>query len=306
MVNHPTPYSLLTGFVQSRDVFRTVAQIDQLKDAGSTASQMMKRLNRDGVWTYFSLPWHAVRVVYTEHEQPSAIAIGPDGIVSFSDAKGATEENVDEEGPDGPSRRGPIRDLKLIAGVPYAVGMSRQVYRREGADNWTHQDEGTLAPRGVMALSGLNSLDGLTESCIYAVGFNGEIWRRLNGDWQQLNSPTMSVLHTVKVVREDLIFASGQLGTLLRSDGEHWEVIEHGADVADLWGIEWFDGKLYVACDQGLFRLDEHDALQHVDMKLDPLATCRHLHSADGVLLSTGPKHMCWSEDGTLWQDVTP
>jgi hypothetical protein len=28
----------LMGFVQSRDVFRMTAQIDQLKDAGSTAS----------------------------------------------------------------------------------------------------------------------------------------------------------------------------------------------------------------------------------------------------------------------------
>jgi hypothetical protein len=123
-------------------------------------------------------------------------AIGPDGIILFGTAGGDVEEHVDGEGPDGPGRRGPIRDLKLIAGVPYAVGMSRQVYRRDGAYNWTHQDEGTLAPKGVVTLSGFNALDGPAESCIYAVGFNGEIWRRLNGGWQQLDSPTTLGLHS--------------------------------------------------------------------------------------------------------------
>ena len=184
--------------------------------------------------------------------------------------------------------------------------MGRQVFRREGADNWTRQDQGVVLPRGEIQLCGFNSIDGLSEDAIYAVGFNGEIWLRSHSKWQQQDSPTNLVLHKVKVVREDLIFASGQMGTLLRSDGNHWETIEHDAITDDLWGMEWFQGELYLACDSGLFKLDSKDQLVEVDMQLSPKPTCRHLHANDGVLWSCGPKHVTWTEDGQTWSDVTP
>lgn len=183
--------------------------------------------------------------------------------------------------------------------------MGRQVYRREGVDNWTRQDQGVVLPRGEIQLCGFNSIDGLSEDAIYAVGFNGEIWFRSHNKWQQQSSPTNLVLHKVRVVREDLIFASGQMGTLLRSDGNHWETIEHDAITDDLWGMEWFQGELYLACDSGLFKLDSKDQLVEVDMQLSPKPTCRHLHANDGVLWSCGPKHVIWTEDGQTWNDVT-
>ncbi|RON22545.1 hypothetical protein BK663_26065 [Pseudomonas lini] len=60
----------------------------------------------------------------------------------------------------------------------------------------------------------------------------------------------------VKVVREDLVFICGQMGTLLRGDGSQWEAVGQDATSEDLWGMEWFNGELYFACDSGLFRLD--------------------------------------------------
>lgn len=297
--------SFLSGFIQGRNIGRVIAQIDQLKDQGSTASILLKWDRAQSRWFHFRLQWHATRMGFVEHPEPTLIAIGHDGIASVSTANGASEEEVDSS-LDGPSRRGPIRDLQLIAGVPYAVGMGRQVYSREGVDNWTRQDQGVVLPRGEIQLCGFNSIDGLSEDAIYAVGFNGEIWLRSHNKWQQQDSPTNLVLHKVKVVREDLIFASGQMGTLLRSDGNHWKTIEHDAITDDLWGMEWFQGELYLACDSGLFKLDSKDQLVEVDMQLSPKPTCRHLHANDGVLWSCGPKHVTWTEDGQTWNDVTP
>jgi len=297
--------SFLSGFMQNRSTGRAIAQIDTLKDQGSTASVLLKWDGTQGKWFYFNLEWHATRVCFVDRPEMAVIAIGPDGFASISTAAGASVEEIDAS-PDGPSRRGPIRDLKVIGGAPYVAGMGRQVYRREGSDRWTRQDQGVVLPRGEIQLSGFNSIDGLSEDAVYAVGFNGEIWLRSHNRWQQQDSPTHLVLHQVRVVREDIIYASGQMGTLLRSDGTHWEIVEQDTTSDDLWGMAWFRDELYLACDSGLFKLDSKDRLIEVDMRLSPRPSCRHLHANDGVLWSCGPKHVTWTEDGQNWTDVTP
>ncbi|QDH68707.1 sialidase family protein [Marilutibacter alkalisoli] len=298
-------YSFLSGFMQSHNVGRVIAQVDYLKENGSTASILLKWDRSANHWFSFDLEWHATRICFVEVPEPMVLATGPDGIVSVSTMAGSTEEEIDDS-LDGPARRGPIRDLQLIAGMPYATGMGRQVYRREGANNWTRQDQGVVLPRGKIELCGFNSIDGLNESNLYAVGFNGEVWQRKDGQWLNHESPTNLVLHRIKVVREDLAYACGQMGTLLRSNGSHWEAIKHDAVTDDLWGMEWFNNELYLACDSGLFRLDGNDDLIAVDMKLPSKASCRHLHANDGVLWSCGPKNVVWTEDGQTWTEVTP
>ncbi|WP_369940122.1 WD40/YVTN/BNR-like repeat-containing protein [Xanthomonas medicagonis] len=296
--------SFLSGFMQGRGIGRVIAQIDALKDHGATETLLLKWDRAQCAWFYFELGWHATRVCFVEHTEPTLLAVGPDGLVSVSTADGASEEVIDASA-DGPSRRGPIRDLRVIAGVAYVVGMGRQVYRREADGQWTRQDHGTVLPRGEPALCGFNAIDGLSEERLYAVGFNGEIWLRHRGQWQQQDSPTPLVLHRVRVIRDDLVYACGQMGTLLRSDGMRWQRIEHDATRDDFWGMEWFNGELYLACDSGLFKLDSQDHLVAVDMQLSPTPSCRHLHASDGVLWSCGPKHVVWTEDGQRWIDVT-
>ncbi len=298
-------YSFLSGCMQSRTIGRVIVQVDSLKERGSTASKLLKWDRSQNRWFSFNLEWHATRICAHETPDILVLATGPDGIVSASSLAGATEEEIDAS-LDGPSRRGPARDLQLIGGVPYVAGMGRQVYRREGAGHWTRQDHGVVLPRGEVQLCGFNSIDGLSEEAVHAVGFNGEIWLRRHNQWQQQDSPTHLVLHKVKAVREDLIYASGQSGTLLRGDGAHWESIEQDATSDDIWGMEWFKGELYLACDSGLFKLDSKDTLVEVDMRLSSRPSCRHLHANDGVLWSCGPKHVTWTEDGQNWHDVTP
>lgn len=298
-------YSFLSGFMQSRNVGRVIAQVDVLKESGSTASKLLKWDRSQNRWFSFNLEWHATRICAIEVPEIMVFATGPDGIVSVSTMSGSTEEEIDDS-LDGPARRGPIRDLQLIDGVPYATGMGRQVYRREGPVKWTRQDQGVVLPRGEIELCGFNSIDGLREENLYAVGFNGEIWQRLEGKWFKRESPTNLVLHRVKVVREDLVFICGQMGTLLRGNGSQWEAIEQDATSDDLWGMEWFNGELYLTRDSGLFRLDGNDNLVAVDMKLPGKPSCRHLHANDGVLWSCGPKNVVWTEDGQSWTEVTP
>ncbi|KHL56872.1 hypothetical protein [Xanthomonas cannabis] len=298
-------YTFFSAYMQNRNVGRVIAQIDFLTERGSTRSTLLKWDRSQSRWFAFNLEWQAIQLSAPEDPEVMVLAVGANGLVSVSTVAGPTEESVDTSA-NGPARRGPIRDLQIIGGTAYVAGMGRQVYRREQAGNWTRQDDGMVLARGQIQLCGFNSIGGMSETLIYAVGFNGEIWKCSNGQWLQQDSPTTLVLHKVKVVREDLVFACGQQGILLRNTGGGWKTIAQDVTTDDLWGMEWFQQELYVACDRGLFKLDNTGRLVEVDMRLSPKPSCRHLHANDGVLWSCGPKHVTWTEDGQTWVDVTP
>ncbi len=294
-------YSFLSGYVQDKNVCRVLAQINELRNKGSTSSGVMSW--KQGQWYSHDIDWTSTRIDGVTEPELEIIAIGPDGIALIVTMQGVTEENIDDSD-EGPDRRGDMRDLRYIGHHFYAVGMSRQVYRRESPGKWSRQDAGVVLPPGDLTVCGFNAIDGLNEKIIYAVGFNGEIWQRKNSKWQQVDSPTNAVLHRVRVIKKDVIFACGQNGVLLRSDGKTWDFIDQEATTEDLWGMEWFKDKLYLSCDDGMFVLEGDDSLTKV--KLEEGWTCRHLHANDGVLWSFGPRHLAWTDDGEKWNDVTP
>lgn len=300
-----TPYSFGSCHVQNRGTIRVISQFDDLADAGEIASNVMKWIAKDGSWNSFSVEWSAVRLWLTTEPQIELCILGPSGEAMVVSQTGHGEETLDET-MQGPQGRGNLRDLRFIGKHLYAAGMSRQVYRREGADRWRHRDEGTVLPLGSKTVAGFNSIDGLTEDDIYAVGFGGEIWRCVKGLWHQVESPTNVVLHRVKVIRNDLAYACGQEGVLLRGRGDNWEQIDHGAAEDDLWDAEWHGDRLYLAHDDGLFTLRDAGTLEAVKFGLRGAISCRHLHANDGILLSSGPKHVMWTSDGKKWQDITP
>lgn len=299
------PYSFLFGFVQNRQCGRVIAQIDELKDSGSTASTLLKWSRLENRWFSFRLDWHATRLCIKDNPEIELIAVGPDGIVSVGTSSGNHEEDIDATDK-GPKRKGDIRDLRLIGTHVYVTGMSRQVYRREGSGNWTRQDNGMVQDPGTIKVSGFNAIDGVSEGDVFAVGFGGEIWRRQKNVWRKLDSPTNLVLYRVRTVNKNLAYACGQDGVLLRGNGDRWEPIPHSTVDEDLWGMEWYQDRLYVGCDSGIYILTEDDNLEKIDIGLSGKKTYRHLHQNDGVMLSVGPKHVLWTEDGHSWKDITP
>lgn len=299
------PFSFLSGIVQDRNVGRVIAQVDELKEAGSTNSRLLRWTRSDGKWQSYRLKWHAIRLGVIPGSDPVIVAIGPDGSYIEGTSAGPSEGYIDNSD-DGPNRRGDIRDLRIIGGHAYATGMSRQIYRREAAGVWHRFDDGVVQPRGAISVAGFNAIDGLDENNIYAVGFNGEIWHFQNLKWTRIDSPTGVVLHRVRTVRDNIVFACGQEGVLIEGFDSQWRIVEHGISLPDLWGMEWFNDRLYVACDDGLYALKSNDVLEKINIGLGDNWTFRHLHANDGVLWSFGPKHICWTEDMVTWHDVTP
>lgn len=295
--------SFLSGFVQSRDVARVIAVIDEMAEEGENYSWLMKWTASDEKWVRFDVPWAATRMWVITDRGVEVVTTGPEGRVSILTPSGNSEEEIDNS-PDGPPTAGEIRDLRGIGKGLYACGMWRQVYRRDKPGSWSRQDQGVLKKPSVKGIVGFNSIDGMDEDDVFAVGFGGEIWRRVKRKWRQLESPTNAILYRVRAIKKNLIYAAGQKGVLLRGNGDNWEQIDHTATKDDLWGMEWFGNTLYVSSDNAIYRLTAGDDLEKLNLgKID---TCGHLHANDGVMWSFGTKNVAYTRDAVKWTDVTP
>lgn len=303
----PLSFLFLSGWVQDRNTVRVTAQIDAAAEAGSTASRRLKWQRSGGKWSSSKVPFRLVRIVTrNEADGGHLYAISPQGSVSAADLKGPWEEQVDPSD-EGPRLRGPLRDLRVIAGEIYCAGMGRQVYQRLGRNNWQHIDAGMVAPLGVISgVSGFNSIDGVDADLLIAAGFNGEIWCRRQSRWTQMASPTNVVLHWIRVLGAGRAFCSGQKGVLLEWDGNLWRVVDLGGLDENIWCIEWFRDHLYLATDTRLLRLTPAYKLEEVKGLPGGEGVFRELHANDGVLLATGPKYVKLTEDGAKWDDITP
>lgn len=301
----PTPYTFISGLVQDRDTVRVTSQIDEISDAGSTATQRMRWHRSNSRWSAVPADFRMVKLAMMFGKSLQLFAISPEGSVSAADAGGDWEEEVDAS-KDGPSRRGEIRDMRVIDGVLYCAGMSRQVYRRIGRNKWKRMDAGVIQSRGNISVSGFNSIDGVSNDQLFAAGFNGEIWCRSGDAWTQMASPTNVVLNWIRVIAADRAFCAGQQGVLLEWDGILWKAVDLGGVSEDIWSVEWFRGNLFLATDAGLYRLSPRYKLEKLKGLPEKDSACRELHARSDLLVSTGPKHVWITEDGDKWQDITP
>jgi hypothetical protein len=83
---------------------------------------------------------------------------------------------------------------------------------------------------------------------------------------------------------------------------DHWGIVNHKNVIDDIWGLAWFNDKLYLSTTTAVYTL-EGDRLEFVDMGDDQPNTCFHLSAADGVLWSIGAKDVM-SYDGKKWTRI--
>jgi hypothetical protein len=255
-----------------------------------------------GEWGSWLIEWSTAAICVTDTPVFQVLCMGNGGRIQVGSASGFSEESVDDS-KEGPPHRGMLRDMRLIGKHFYAAGMGRQVYKRAAPGKWIRADGGVLAPRGKAKGLGFESIDGFTEESILAVGWRGEIWHFDGRRWQQEASPTNVILNRVLCAPDGNAYVCGQAGVLVRGKPGKWELVEHDVTEDNFWGMTWFQGRLWLATLDGLYRLADAGRLEPVSMgEGDPL-TCGWLDANDGVLWSIGAEDLAFY-DGEVWTEV--
>lgn len=294
-------YSITTGTVRYSDLAYLLTTNDEVAADGH-ASSLIFDLDM-GQWAAGSVNWLACSGTVCHVPEERFIVLGTDGSINVSGGGEVKEEPPIRPAGMDPRKRGPLREIRGIAGGrAYAVGTCRQAYVRDGEGQWRCIDESAQGDDVPVTDTSFESIDGFDEQDIYAVGWEGEIWRYDGTRFTRVASPTSLALHKVRCAPDGHAYACGQRGTLLRGRNDRWEAIEHESTTEDLWGLEFFDGHLYVSSARCVYRL-EGGKLKPVDFGDDPPATCYHLSAADGIMWSIGPKDLM-EFDGSAWKRI--
>lgn len=285
-MNHEST-SFLAGCVAAADYFLFAKQIDE--DAGAGAPNTSFFAHDEGAWSVFpdSAGWSCIAMATCKPEGAlrTVVAIGASGQwwetqpATLSTATGRIE-----------GVRGHLRSLRVIGGAFYAVGMGRRVYRREAPGDWRamHAPEAT-AEQGVI---GFEDMDAFDEGDLYAVGWQGEIWRRHTGRWMRVQSPVSANLNAVCCASDGVVYVVGDEGVMLRGRGDAWQIIETGRG-DNLMDVAEHQGQIYVVTDFRILKLQEGRLVAERDFEDDdPPHTCLMLEPGPGALLSIGPSQV--------------
>lgn len=292
-------FSFVTGAIRERDLAYLVLSSDAAAKKKMPLSGFVQ-WEPEGWGDGGQQRWLTVGACIVHSPRTQLLAVGEQGQALLLGSGDRHEETIGA-GKRSPKHRGPLRSVRTIGDAAYAVGMDRQVYRRCGENDWREvRGAPPSAKRGHVA--GFNAIDGFGENELYAVGWDGEIWRGDARAWKQCDSPTGAVLTDVCCGGDGVVYACGRNGLLVRAgDARRWELINTGTE-DDLWSVVFFEGKLYAASFGNVFVL-EGKRLRPMNFGKHEPKTCGRLTSGAGMLWSIGAKDVL-SFDGKKWSRI--
>lgn len=294
-------FSFAIGAVRSKDIGYLVLSNDEMSHKKIRYSGFVQW--HAGEWADGGhTEWLTAGIAIAKQPLEQMIAVSEFGKVLLLGSGDRHEEEIGSS-KNSPKDRGPLRGVRNIEGNIYVVGMDRQVYRRDGVNLWSSIDKGARPTVANDEVVGFESIDGFKERDMYAVGWEGEIWRYNGKIWTQIDSPTNFILVDVCCGGDSKVYACGRRGLLLRGKDDQWGIIEHESITDDIWSLAWFREKLYLSTMNAVYTLDKNDQLKKVNMGKDVPETCFNLSTADGVLWSIGAKDVM-SFDGKKWMRI--
>lgn len=222
---------------------------------------------------------------------------------------------------------GYVNRIRAVGDQLYVCGQSRQVYRFEwdGQDLATGRWEDMAGPMRQPPMPeppdgtdeeafdrwldendaiDFTDIGGPASNDLYAIG--DETWHWDGRTWRQLTLPTDEPLAALKVLNDKELVLVGHNGTVLHGNAQSgFTELSAIEDNQNFTGVEWFDGRLFLASNFGLFVYDpQSKRIAPYATGLKPELKDAHLLEAkDGVLWSFGFKDLAWS-DGHRWTRV--
>lgn len=329
----------------SKDLFRTIQSACLISshlplfgealnefEGSSVISTFAPRLRPSAPWRRQIVEgWLIVAVAYWESNEVRCI-LSREGDVNLY-GPGGTPDRTYQIPEAGVMRAdaagyGYVNRIRAIGNSLYVCGQSRQVYRFvagaehvldghweefAGAMRQPPMDEPPEDAGDAKALDrwlddndavDLEDIAGSSDSDLYAAG--DECWHFDGQRWQQLQLPTDEAIHAIKVLDAEHVVMVGHNGTVLMGNARTgFAELSSAHDNQNFTGVEWFDGRLYLASNLGLFTYDPASRkIQALATALQPPLQDSHLLEAKGgVLWSFGFKDLAYCE-GKTWTRV--
>jgi len=148
----------------------------------------------------------------------------------------------------------------------YTVGWPRRICLRKGSGSWALVDNGMPLPKRlystdeqdvVNAVSGytLRDLAGFSETDMYAVGDDGEIWQWDGSRWTRCAFPTNERLSAV-ACGDGTVYVTTQRGSVWAGRGNAWKLLVDEERSVAFRDCAWFANKLWCGSDYGVWALE--------------------------------------------------
>ena len=245
--------------------------------------------------------WNAVALDVFRQPRPGVVVLGEFGKVIIAGPGVLRVEDIGIEG-SAEDQIVPMRALKVLGRNVYAVGMRRQAYLRSEQGAWTAIHGKMLSPLKSEAVRGFEAIDGYSDTELYAVGWEGEIWQFNGRSWKANVSPTNLIMTSVCCSPAGKVYVCGQAGLILCGRHDSWEVVETEGIKDDFWSVVSFKGRVYVSGFRNIFELTDHGLVEVKEASA--LTKAFYSLSTNGEMLwSTGSKAIL-SFDGTRWMRI--
>lgn len=315
-------YSTITnydGFIVKRDAVAFIAKSDSLEYNDYSRSIMYTCAN--GRWGHSPIPF----MVNSSISVNFAVGDVPFKIFSLGEMSGSIEiywpmgRKIEYEYlPGATLERGllHLQQIREISGKILVVGITSQIFMRDDS-GWHIFNQGIEPPELKAADSkngltyqelrnwqkeviALNSVDGVSIDNAYAAGDDGNIIYRSNGVWKKLPKITNANLRRIRAVDSNNVYIVGDNGVLLQGNVNDGFSLVHTGVNDNFWGVEWFNGKLYIGgANTGVYVYNGNSVNRVSGLNL---TECHTLHSRDGQLLVVGNKDAYLTEDGIRWR----
>lgn len=176
-----------------------------------------------------------------------------------------------------------------VGSALYAVGSPFRVFQRLPGQAWREHKAIPIPPdlkskdedkiTRALTRSTFFDLAGFSESDMYAVGDEGNVWHFDGKQWTRCEFPTNLRLQTVTCAGDGVVYITDIRGSLWKGRGEHWEPVVKMDQSLPFKDAAWFAGRMWFANDYGMYVLEGKALVLAHKAKKDPVPNEVMLHS---------------------------
>ena len=160
-------------------------------------------------------------------------------------------------------------NIRTIGDSMYAIGEPHLLLKRNGVNDWENISKSIPLPKAYLDDSltgsedfGWNDLDGFSEQDMYLGGGDGEVWQFDGTNFKQCDFPSNEPVENVCCAGDGYVYIGGRGGRLWKGKGDKWELISGKEFSVDWKDIEWFDNRLFLGSDYGLWELKGNEIIR--------------------------------------------